>query len=132
MGTQDFDGDGRPEIVVDPRDGATAHHVVLARAFGCRVEPMRSPDGGALRLLAWQSSTGMPDAVVGTTCVDLDGDGRREVVEFTRSEQRRAYVAYRLPEGGSKLVAEVHSEAGGTWPAALTPEPGVRCGAFTY
>ena len=125
----DLTGDGRPEVVVDPHDGATGHSVVFGSKHGDAVRPVNGPDGSELRLVRYQNSSCCPNLVVGVRCADLVGDDRLEMIGFERDDVLGTweFTAYGFDGDRSVVRATGSSLAGDTFPGGVPEVGGYRC-----
>jgi hypothetical protein len=74
------------------------------------------------------------DGVFGTECVDIDGDGTREIVEYERSKARPASFTYlvRHIEGTRAVVVDRKHPLDHERPRAVSWESGFRCDGLSY
>jgi hypothetical protein len=133
VGVADVNGDGRDEVVVDSRDGATGFTVDLVAFVGCRPRPVTEPDGALPVLYYYQNSSCCVGETVGVECADVDGDSRIEVVTIDEKPSGEwSYDAYHLEGELALPAASGHGSGPGGRPATLRFSGGFDCDGFNY
>ena len=135
VGTSDLDGDSRPELWVNDRAGATAHHVGMVVFDKCTPTEVIGPEK---YVAGFQyATTGMSFDSVGVECADVDDDGTVEIVEWESVDHRDvyptsarrgdawSYVAYRLAGTRVRVVARRDGTDLGQRPSLLKWADGV-------
>jgi hypothetical protein len=84
LGVVDSNQDGRPEIWVNP-----GRHVVLLGFTDCALQPYRNAEDQP-----YEFSIGFEDTGTGVGCVDVDHDGRRDLVGLKGGEAKDGKVAW--------------------------------------
>jgi len=137
-GLEDIDGDGREEIFVAAStvagNGVGSQPVVQVAVFqDCRLTMVTNDQGAAYQFLVDSGDVneeGDPPAR-GVGCVDVDGDGARDLVGLTLTER---------PEGGhdyQRTVVEIDGTAASngatdSGSSDSPPPPAVSCGEDTF
>lgn len=135
VGPADVDGDGRDEVFVNPRDGATAHRLAVVGLEGCRLGSVQyAAGGGEARFLFTATGNSSAGVTIGVECADPDGDGRLDVVETEddHSLRRWQWTAWRVDAHGATASG---SGTGGTdeeRPATLSFSAGLSCLGIRY
>jgi hypothetical protein len=144
FGTTDLDGDGRAEAWLDPRDYNTAHNVELVVFDDCRPTLVTGPEG-EVRFPYGRGGNCCPGLRPGTECVDVDGDGRNEIVTTAHDDGTDvnpdtgepvhlpptwAYTAYRL-DGADVTVVREEADLPSDPGIGATFRPGLRCQGVT-
>jgi hypothetical protein len=80
LGATDIDHDRRAEVWVDPRDYNTARGVTLVVLDGCVPRQVTGTETPA-RFLFGRGGNCCPGMQPGVGCVDVDADGRNEILE---------------------------------------------------
>jgi len=133
VGVADVNQDGRDEVVVDPRDGATGFTVDLVAFVDCRPRPVTAPDGSLPTLYYYQHSNCCIGETVGVECADLDGDLRVELVAIDEKPSGEwSYDAYNVEDDRAVPAASGHGIGVATRPAALRFSGGFDCDSFQY
>jgi hypothetical protein len=84
LGVVDADQDGHPEIWVNP-----GRHVVLLTFTDCALQPFRNAQNQP-----YEFSIGFEDTGTGVGCIDVDHDGRRDLVGLEGGEAKDGKVAW--------------------------------------
>ena len=133
VGVADVNDDGRDEVVIDPRNGATGFTVDLVAFVGCRPRPVTAPDGTFPVLYYYQNSSCCIGEIVGVECADVDGDSHIELVTIDEKPSGEwSYDAYHLEEDRVVPAASGHGSGPVGRPAALHFSGGFDCDGFRY
>jgi hypothetical protein len=133
VGALDLDQDGRDEVVVDPKDGATGFTLDLVAFTDCQPRPVTAPDGTFPVLYYYQNSSCCIGEIVGVECADVDGDSDIDVIAIDEKPSGEwSYEAYRLE--GSHLVPSASGQGTGRAgrPAALRFSGGFQCHGLNF
>lgn len=133
VGVVDLDQDGRDEVVVDPKDGATGLTVGLVAFTDCQPRQVTAPDGTFPVLYYYQNSLCCIGEIVGVECADVDGDSHIEVIAINeRPSGEWSYEAFRLADG--HLVPSASGQGSGPAgrSASLRFSGGFHCHGFHH
>ena len=133
VGVVDLDRDGRDEVVVDPKDGATAFSVDLVAFTDCQPRQVTAADGTFPELYYYQNSLCCIGEIIGVECADVDGDSHIDVITTDQKPSGEwSYEAYRLVNRHLVPSSSGHGTGPDGRPSSLRFSGGFDCHGFHY